>query len=203
MIRHLPPTARLRLLLPAVACVAAALSSCRSVPKEQLEKEKAAAEVKVEQPVLFEWLGDELEGPVSVTIDLSEQKARFTRGGQYAGWSYVAAGKAPYRTPTGSFRITEKVVDKKSGSWGFIVNAEGEVVDEDARAGREKPPPGGRWEGAPMPYWMRINGPIGMHAGYIPEPGQPASHGCIRLPKEMAQILFRVTRIGTPVKVVP
>ena len=50
-----------------------------------------------------------------------------------------------------------------------------------------------------MPYFMRIHGGIGMHAGYLP--GYPASHGCIRLPKEMAVHFFENAKVGTPVTV--
>ncbi len=158
--------------------------------------------VKPEKPPLYEWSGDQLAGPVEMVIDLSEQKARITRGGEPAGWTYVAAGVAKRPTPTGSFRITEKVRDKHSNSWGRIVDADGDVVVSDARSGRDPVPAGGRFLGASMPFWMRINGAIGMHAGPIPYPGSPASHGCIRLPQEMAEILFGVTTVGTPVRVV-
>lgn len=50
-----------------------------------------------------------------------------------------------------------------------------------------------------MPYFMRIHGGIGMHAGYLP--GYPASHGCIRLPKEMAVHFFENAAVGAPVTV--
>ena len=96
----------------------------------------------------------------------------------------------------------EKKSDKSSNLYGIIVNSAGNVVDWDAKAGRESVPRGGRFVGAPMPYWMRItSGGVGMHAGAIPHPGLPASHGCIRLPKEMAAKLFEVVTVGTPVKI--
>jgi L,D-transpeptidase catalytic domain len=50
-----------------------------------------------------------------------------------------------------------------------------------------------------MPYFLRIHGGIGMHAGYLP--GYPASHGCIRLPKEMAARFFQNVPIETPVAI--
>ena len=40
---------------------------------------------------------------------------------------------------------------------------------------------------------------VGMHGGVIPEPGEPASHGCIRLPKDFVPTLFEVVNVGTPV----
>jgi lipoprotein-anchoring transpeptidase ErfK/SrfK len=41
-----------------------------------------------------------------------------------------------------------------------------------------------------------------MHIGIIPEPGKPASHGCIRMPKDFTPRLYEVTKVGTPVKIV-
>jgi lipoprotein-anchoring transpeptidase ErfK/SrfK len=154
------------------------------------------------EPVLYEWYGDDLMGPVSVNIVLDEQKAYIYRGGQPAGWTYLASGKGRYASSPGKYRITEKIVDKYSGTWGVIEDANGNVIDSDARAGREPVPPGGRWVGAPMPYWMRLTGyGMGLHAGHIPNPGYPASHGCIRLPPEMAEILHNVVVVGTPVTI--
>jgi lipoprotein-anchoring transpeptidase ErfK/SrfK len=54
-----------------------------------------------------------------------------------------------------------------------------------------------------MPYWMRLTSyGIGMHAGVIPKPGETASHGCIRLPKELAPVLYDAVKVGTPVTIV-
>ena len=50
-----------------------------------------------------------------------------------------------------------------------------------------------------MPYFLRIHGGIGMHAGYLP--GYPASHGCIRLPQQMAIEFFKNATVGTPVDI--
>lgn len=194
-----------RSLLGVLLCVV--FASCRHTasPRPPVAKVTPApsAPEPPPQPVLYEWHGDGMTGKTEVKIDLSEQKAYITRGGQPAGWTYVATGKSGYSTPPGSYRIIEKVKDKHSNLWGQVVDAEGNVVVMDARAGRDRVPKGGRFVGAPMPYWMRLKGGIGMHAGYLPDPGSPASHGCIRLPKEMAEILFDIAPLGTPVKVVP
>ena len=39
-----------------------------------------------------------------------------------------------------------------------------------------------------------------MHAGYLP--GYPASHGCVRMPKDLAAEFFARVHIGTSVKVI-
>ena len=38
---------------------------------------------------------------------------------------------------------------------------------------------------------------VALHAGQLP--GYPASHGCVRLPKEFAELLFGVTKLGMTV----
>lgn len=40
---------------------------------------------------------------------------------------------------------------------------------------------------------------LAMHQGYMP--GYVDSHGCIRLPVNMAQVLYAKASVGTPVKI--
>ncbi len=142
------------------------------------------------------------EGSPSITINLSEQKAYFYKGDQIIGVALVATGKEGYDTPPGKFRIIEKVQDKHSDTYGYMYDAEGNVVNYDADIRVDPVPPGGRFEGAPMPYWMRITGAIGMHQGPIPVPGSPASHGCIRTSKAVIAQFFENARVGMPVRIV-
>ncbi len=152
---------------------------------------------------LYAWFPTGLEGKRRVVIDLSDQRAEFLIGGQLAGWAVVATGKAGFDTPANDYRIVEKVVDKESTLYGVIVDANGAVVNSNADIRKDNVPSGGRFLHAPMPYWMRLTWTgIGMHAGPIPQPGTPASHGCIRLPSEFAPLLFGEVTIGTPVAIV-
>jgi len=185
----------------AAALLLGSLASCHLAKPADAPKALLPAPGQTAHSPLFEWKGANLTGPVAVNIDLGEQKAQLTRGGQPAGWTYVATGTSSHPTPAGSFRVSEKVEHKRSTSWGVMVDASGDTVHSNAKNGRDPVPDGGRFVGAPMPYWMRVNGAIGMHAGPIPDPGSPASHGCIRLPREMAEILFGVAEIGTPVRI--
>ena len=47
---------------------------------------------------------------------------------------------------------------------------------------------GTHFVGAPMPYFLRFRDGYGMHAGFVPR--YRASHGCIRMPIEMAKHFF-------------
>ncbi len=153
---------------------------------------------------LYVWHGSGQPGPVRVTIDLSQQRAYIFRNRENIAWTYVATGRSGFSTPTGTFRISEKIADKRSNRYGSIVDANGNTVHSNATAGVHRVPSGGHFVGARMPYWMRLtsNG-VGMHSGMIPNPGSPASHGCIRLPYDMAQKIFAMAPTGTPVTIVP
>jgi hypothetical protein len=174
-----------------------ALASCASQ-----QHTVAKANPQTQAPPLYDWHGDGEPGPTTVNIVLNEQKAYIYRGGQPAGWTYLASGKPGHDTPTGTFTVLEKMPHKASETYGSIVNSSGQVINSDAEAGRDSIPAGGHFVGAPMPHWMRLTGSgIGMHAGYIPHPGLPASHGCIRLPAAMAATLYDVVDVGTKVVV--
>jgi hypothetical protein len=145
------------------------------------------------------WDGDGVSGSPSIKIRLSEQKAYFYKGGELVGVSQISAGREGYSTPTGSFKITQKSKDHVSNLYGDYVDDAGNVVMPNVGVNRDPKPPGTRFRGAPMPYFMRIVGGVGMHAGYLP--GYPASHGCIRMPEFMAENFFTNVSNGTPVTV--
>jgi lipoprotein-anchoring transpeptidase ErfK/SrfK len=136
---------------------------------------------------------------VTVRISLPDQIAEYERGGRPIGWSYVATGKEGHGTRAGTYRIMEKIEDKYSNKYGWIEDEFGNVVDGDAKVG-DRVPKGMRYVPAPMPFWMRLTSyGIGMHGGLIPEPGKPASHGCIRLPKDFVPLVYDAVQVGTPV----
>jgi lipoprotein-anchoring transpeptidase ErfK/SrfK len=139
-------------------------------------------------------------GKPRIVIDLEQQRAYFYRGGKIVGISVVSTGREGYDTPSGEFRITQKDLTHLSSIYGdYVDRSSGQVVMENVDVTKDPRPPGTVFRGAPMPYFLRIHGGIGMHAGYLP--GYPASHGCIRLPKEMAAHFFQNAAIGTPVAI--
>ena len=174
----------------AVLC-ALILPSCAPPPKEPVRAER----------IMYQWYEDYGTGSVSVVIDLSDQIATIKRGGRDIGWCFVATGREGKSTRPGNYRITEKIVDKYSNKYGWIENEYGEVTNADATPSTRREP-GERYMPAPMPYWMRLTDyGIGMHVGNIPKPGEPASHGCIRMPKDFVPTLFDMVKVGTPVKI--
>lgn len=151
---------------------------------------------------LYEWDGDG-RSVTRIVINTDEQKARFYSGDEQIGWTTVASGVSKYPTPVGHFEVMEKVENKRSNLYGKIYTGGGKVLRSDARSGRDAVPSGARFEGAKMPYFLRLTyDGIGLHAGPIPRPGRPASHGCIRMPSKMAPVVFKHVNVGTQVSIV-
>jgi uncharacterized small protein (DUF1192 family) len=111
-------------------------------------------------------------GPLFLVIDLTKQRALLYRGGVPIAASTLSSGSKGRETPTGVFTILQKEIVHRSGTY----------------------------DDAPMPYMQRLTAKgVAMHAGHLP--GYPASHGCIRLPKAFAKLLYGVTELGTPVTI--
>jgi hypothetical protein len=136
-------------------------------------------------------------GKPRIVIALDEQRASFYRGNRIVGVSIVSTGREGYDTPSGEFQVTDKDLTHVSSIYGDYIDRSGQVVMGNVDVTKDPRPRGTAFRGAPMPYFLRIHGGIGMHAGYLP--GYPASHGCIRLPKEMAARFFENSARGTPV----
>lgn len=112
-------------------------------------------------------------GDVAVVVSRSAQIAYAYRGARLIGVARVSTGKPGKRTPLGAFTILQKRVFHRSNIYSD----------------------------APMPYMQRLTWDgIALHAGH--NPGYPASHGCIRLPRAFAILLYGVTRLGAAVAVV-
>ncbi len=144
------------------------------------------------------WDGDHISGAPSIRVELGEQRAYFYKGGELVGISVISSGREGFGTTTGSFKIIQKDRDHKSSLYGDYVDAQtGAVVKKDIDTSKDKRPPGAIFDGAKMPFFMRIVGGTGMHEGFLP--GYPASHGCIRMPGFMAEKFFDNVALGTPV----
>jgi L,D-transpeptidase catalytic domain len=119
----------------------------------------------------FNWRPDRSPtGPVIVIVSLPDQRVYVYRDGVRIAVSTCSTGKLGHRTPTGVFKILQKDKNHHSSTYN----------------------------NAPMPYMNRLTwSGIALHAGQLP--GYPASHGCVRLPKEFAELLFGVTKLGMTV----
>jgi len=135
---------------------------------------------------------------VSMEISLGEQRGLLLVRTAIAMDFPVATGKKSHPTPAGEFTIRAKEKNYSSNLYGKIYDALDVVVASDADTRTDAVPEGGRFEGATMPYWMRLTDTgVGLHIGYVP--GRPASHGCIRLKRDSATEIFALVKVGTPV----
>lgn len=131
-----------------------------------------------------------------IVVDLGEQKARLYHQGRLVAVAPISSGREGKRTPVGRFAVIQKSAAHRSSLYGNYVR-HGKVVKENIDVRKGGRPPGAKFEGVPMPYFLRFSGAYGLHAGKVP--GYPASSGCIRLPKRHAKRFYDAVRVGTPV----
>jgi len=140
----------------------------------------------------------------SVQISLSKQRAYVKIRGTEQVYidTPISSGKRAGMTPTGSFTVLEKDPDHRSSVYGDFVDRQGRTVRSGVSLKVDSAPAGTHYVGAPMKWFCRItwNG-VGMHVGILP--GYPASHGCVRLPADIAPLIYQKVKIGTPVTIEP
>ena len=145
------------------------------------------------------WDGDGVPGAPSVRVSLSEQRAYFYKGGEMVGVSAISTGREGFGTNTGSFKVIQKDKDHVSSRFGDYIARDGTIIKKEIDRDKDPMPKGAIYDGARMPFFMRIVGGTGMHEGFLP--GYPASHGCIRMPGHMAETFFNNVSVGTPVMI--
>ena len=145
----------------------AALMLALCAPAAIAQDKPAAAQVAL-APGQFLWHPEIApSGPIVLVISLDEQRAYVYRNGMAIGVSTISSGKPGKDTPTGVFTILQKNKDHRSNLYN----------------------------NAPMPWMQRLTWDgIALHGGTLP--GYPASHGCVRLPKQFAKLLFNETQKG-------
>lgn len=109
---------------------------------------------------------------VLITVDKATQRMRVTVDGRLRHSWAVSTGRAPYKTPAGTFRPMRLAKEHYS---------------------RE-------WDDAPMPYSIFFTSAgHAIHASTATHQlGRPASHGCVRLAPANAAALFALVRAEGP-----
>jgi len=123
------------------------------------------------KPGQYRWVADvPATGDTKVVIDTLTQLFYVYRADKLIGVATVSTGKKGRETPLGFWAVMNK-----------------------QKLGHSR-----KYENAPMPF-MQMYDPKGIafHAG--PNPGYPASHGCVRLPLKFAERLYGLTQMGTKV----
>ncbi len=145
-----------------------------------------------------------------IKVDISEQRIRLYVNGKVALCSPCTTGAKrklepntriirDKRTPKGTFKITEKISDKRSSIFGKYYRNGKLVYKGDRRKYRG---PKAKYVGASLKNWMRLTSSgIGLHASkYVKR--YPGTNGCIRLPFKVADTIFAKVGTGTKVSIV-
>lgn len=135
-----------------------------------------------------------------IRIHLPTQRGMLMNGDEVVMDYPICSGTRSRPTPTGTFYILEKIIDKRSNKYGRIYDAEGDVVNSDADSTQDPIPEGGKFVGASMRYWMRLtNDGVGHHIG--PVRRYPASHACVRGPSKTMPTVYSKVKVGTRVEI--
>ena len=192
-------------LLAAVFC--GQLFGAQQAPAAPPKKQKSAGElIKKQNPpeVKPRVLAQATPQNITVYISLTKQRAYLKVGDEIAIDTPISSGKRAGMTPQGHFVVAEKDPDHHSSLFGDFVNKSGQVVRAGVSTKIDAAPSGTTYRGASMRWFMRFGDPAtksgraeGMHTGYLP--GYPASHGCVRLPEEIAHMIYEKGVVGTQV----
>ncbi|MCF7790283.1 MAG: L,D-transpeptidase [Prosthecobacter sp.] len=139
----------------------------------------------------------------SIEIDLTRQEMRLLNADKAAVVvTQISSGRNTSPTPTGDFKVLEKLPTKFSNRYGKFVKPDTrEVVVWRTWEHHGPPPQGTRYEGYEMPHWLRLTWPgVGIHQGEF-RPGELSSKGCIRTPAEPQQVIWEHAQVGTPVHI--
>jgi lipoprotein-anchoring transpeptidase ErfK/SrfK len=137
-----------------------------------------------------------------VVISLSKQRVYVMVGEQIYIDSPISSGKKGHETPTGSFHVREKDPDHHSSIYGDFVDHNGRTVRSGISSQADSAPSGSHYVGASMRWFCRLTDTgVGMHVGILP--GYAASHGCVRLPSNIAPLIYEKVKIGTPAVIEP
>ena len=105
---------------------------------------------------------------LSISVDLATQQATLSRDGLPVLVTKVSSGKKDKPTPPGKYVVTQKYTEWHSSLY----------------------------HNASMPFFLRLScSPVGLHAGVVAD--HPASHGCVRLPAEVARKWYEIVPKGT------
>ena len=123
------------------------------------------------RPGQFLWAANiPQDGDTKVVIDTLTQLFYVYRADKLIGVATISTGKKGRETPLGFWAVMNK-----------------------QKLGHSR-----KYENAPMPFMQMYDAKgIAFHAG--PNPGYPASHGCVRLPLKFAERLYGLTQMGTKV----
>lgn len=135
-----------------------------------------------------------------ITVSLSRQRASLLVDGEVAIDTPVSTGKRRGLTPAGDYAITGKAVTLETDLHGDFIDRAGNVLRSGVSTRIDSAPSGSTFRPVPVKYCLQL-GPQGLvlHAGRLP--GYPSADTAVRLPPDIAPLIYQRVRTGTPVKI--
>jgi len=160
-----------------ITCIGALalLASSMLMPQAALAAPKVNSVAEIDAPLNFgDYFWDEegvpRKGAVRIVVDITAEQIYVYRGGHEIARAKILRGWERYNTPTGTFKILEKDADHYSSTY----------------------------DNAPMPFNLRLTWKgVAIHGADVDDIS--ATHGCVGVPLDFAETLFKHVRVGDPV----
>lgn len=135
-----------------------------------------------------------------IVVSLGRQRVYLYVEEEVAIDAPVSTGKRRGQTPTGDFSVKEKAREQSSNLYGDFVDREGNAVRHGASTRIDAAPSGTTFRPVPVRYFLRLDGDgLALHAGRLP--GYPSADRAVRLPADIAPLIFQRVKQDTLVKI--
>ena len=133
-------------------------------------------------------------------VNLATQRLVMLVGGEVSIESPISSGKPGAPTQPGTFTVLEKIRNHESATYGSFVDKRGRTVRSGVSMKLDVAPAGTHFVATLMPYFCRLTETgVGIHGGLLP--GYPAAHGSIRVPDDVARLIYQKMSVGTKVEI--
>lgn len=135
-----------------------------------------------------------------LAISLARQRAYLLVDGEVAIDTPVSTGKRRGMTPPGEYSITGKSATHRSNMHGDFIDRAGRVLRSGVSTRIDSAPSGTTFRVVPVKYYMQLTPEgLALHAGRLP--GFPSADTAVRLPADIAPLIYQRVKTGTPVKI--
>lgn len=175
------------------------LAQRRALRLQVLTKQKLQSQIKPGNTINLSYAFiPPVELPDGLVVNLAELAVYQFQNGVFLRRYPLAAGKRDWETPTGNYKILNKI---KNPTWRVPESIQEEMLERGQEVITEVPPGPNNPLGK---FWMATSAPgVGFHATTSPwSVGRFASHGCFRMLPDQIEELFNQIEVGTPVKII-
>lgn len=136
----------------------------------------------------------------SIVVSLGRQRVYLYVDGEMAIDAAASTGKRRGQTPTGEFTVQDKAASHETHLHGDFVDRDGNTVRHGVSTRIDAAPSGTTFRAVPVQYYIRLNNAgLSLHAGRLP--GYPAADTAVRLPADIAPLIYQRVKKGTVVTI--